>query len=250
MNRRTPAVVGLAGLALLSSTCGSDSATVATPTVSAVTVSSTGSQVLLGKTLQMHASSTLTDGNRQSAVCSWKSDNTRVATIGAATGLVTGVASGEATVFCDAAGQGGAKKLRTLPNYAGTWSGTYTVASCSQSGTVALADLCGHPAPVGTSLPYRFVFTQHGDVVAGTFFLGSIHADHVSTTIPIAGNITLMSRIVSGTTTVDVTWQISIPRPDVIAASVAQVWSAAGVSGEVNINESVAAKGGRTFFRP
>jgi hypothetical protein len=45
----------------------------------------------------------------------------------------------------------------TGPNFAGTWTGTYTIGKCTQSQDIARADVCGK---LGTSSPYRLVLTQ------------------------------------------------------------------------------------------
>jgi len=85
-----------------------------------------------------------------------------------------------------------------MPSLGGTFTGTYTVTSCTQSGGVALANLCGTPFSQGASLQYTFNFTQSVDVISGRFFMGTIEFDNITGTIGLGGNLTFESRA-SGT---------------------------------------------------
>lgn len=69
------------------------------PTLSSVTVSSTGSAVVVGMTLQFKAEGKYSDGSIKDMTSSvtWSSSDTNIATV-SASGLVTGVAAGNATI--------------------------------------------------------------------------------------------------------------------------------------------------------
>jgi len=70
------------------------------PIASAVTVTSTRSTIYVGQTEQMTATVTMSDETTKTATGTWGSDNTSVATVNQS-GLVTGIASGKATVYID-----------------------------------------------------------------------------------------------------------------------------------------------------
>ena len=72
----------------------------AAPTITAVTVTSTNSTIWIGQTEQMTATVTMSDGTTKAATGTWGSDNTNVATVDQS-GLVTGIATGEATIYID-----------------------------------------------------------------------------------------------------------------------------------------------------
>ncbi|MCG2814490.1 MAG: Ig-like domain-containing protein, partial [Candidatus Aminicenantes bacterium] len=81
-----------------------------TPTPTAVTVTSNNSTIYVGQTEQMTATVTMSNGTTKAATGTWGSDNTNVATVNQS-GLVTGIAAGDATIYCDAEGLRGTKKL-------------------------------------------------------------------------------------------------------------------------------------------
>ena len=80
------------------------------PTVTGVTVTSNNSTIWVGQTEQMTATVTMSNGTTKAATGTWGSDNTNVATVNQS-GLVTGIAAGDATIYCDAEGLRGTKKL-------------------------------------------------------------------------------------------------------------------------------------------
>jgi len=227
-------------LAVLASACGSDSGstTAPTPTVNAVTVSSPNTMVFIGATEQLTASATLTNGSTQVPTCTWGGDAPGVAAINPGTGLVTPVASGNVTVWCDASGRRGTKLLRVLPNYAGTWSGSYFITGCSHSGAYASANFCGS-FPTNQVLPYNFVLTQTADSVAGRFFLGTIQFDQTTAPVAVDGSMTLTSRTTNGTASIDVVWGLNSTQAGRVTGSHRQVWRTAGFSGEGDVNATI-----------
>jgi hypothetical protein len=67
-----------------------------------------------------------------------------------------------------------------IPNYAGAWSGTYTITGCNQTGQIAIANICG---ALGGTPPYTFALTQSQRNVSGSFGLGSIQFPNTGGTI-------------------------------------------------------------------
>ncbi len=82
------------------------------PTPSSVAVTSPNAAILVGQTEQMTAIVTLSDGTTRAGTGTWGSDTPSVATV-SQSGLATGLAAGEATIYFDATGDGrGSKRLR------------------------------------------------------------------------------------------------------------------------------------------
>lgn len=94
--------------------------------------------------------------------CSWGGDAPNVLSVNAGTGQITGMASGEVTVWCDYQGVRGTKRLRVLPNYGGVYLGSYSVSGCNHSRIFDAANWCGS-FNTGRALPLRFDFSQTTD---------------------------------------------------------------------------------------
>ena len=214
---------------------GNGGSTPTAPTNFTITVTSPNTNVLFGATEQMTA--TASDGRVLTGT--WSTDNTSVATV-STTGLVTPAGAGQATViFSASTGQSGTKLLRGLPSLSGTFTGNYSVTSCTQSGGVALANLCGS-ATVGTLAPYTFNWTQSVDVLSGRFFLGTIEFDNITGTISLGGSFTFKARAAgTGTTLIDATWNLTASQPNRLGGTLATIWTSTGLSGQANINGSI-----------
>lgn len=221
-------------LVIVASAChGSDTLTL--PANVAIIVSSPNTNVLFGSTEQMTA--TASDG-RVLTGGTWGSDTPSVATI-TTTGLVTPVGAGLTNIFFVASDKQGTKQIRGLPSLNGTFAGNYIVTSCTQSGQVGDANLCG-VFPVGSVGPYTFNFTQSVDAVSGRFFLAAIRFDNISGTIGLGGNLSFSARAETAPPTViDVTWNLTASRPNTLSGEVFQVWTHTGLSGQANINGSI-----------
>ena len=115
----------------------------------------------------------------------WGSDATTVATVNGA-GQVHGVSSGDATIFVDAQGQRATKRIHVMPNYAGTWAGSYTVAACQESGQIASGHFCRDELVIGRKVTIGAIISQTNNVVTATMKLGSLN---VLTTNPTSGTI-------------------------------------------------------------
>ena len=90
---------------------GSSSITVTTVPVASVTVSPASGSLYVGQTVQLTATPKDSAGNPLTGrVIAWSSDNTTVATVGAA-GLVTGKGAGSATITATTAGKSGTSAI-------------------------------------------------------------------------------------------------------------------------------------------
>ncbi|GAH51969.1 unnamed protein product, partial [marine sediment metagenome] len=159
----------------------------------------------------------------------WGGDNPSVATVEVATGQVTIIGSGIVNIFVDYQEQRGTKAIRGLPNYQGTWSGSYIIDSCNATGDFAVAEFCDIFA-IGTMAPIDLVLTQDQDRVTGRFYLGDLSAD---TSGPVAtnGQLPLTGLVPSDPFTIDVLLQLQSTTPGQITGRLGMLWLAAGFSG-------------------
>jgi hypothetical protein len=196
-----------------------------------VAVTSPNESLFLGATEQMTASAS--DGRILTGT--WGSDNTAVAAVNGA-GLVTAVSSGLANVFFVAEGRQGTKPIRTLPNFAGTYTGNYAITSCVATGAMAAANVCG-TAPPGSLVPYTFVFTQGGAVLTGRVLILGVEAiPAFAATIGAGGDVTVIGTVIApGGYTVHTTWQIAQRTAGVTTGTIGQLWTAPGVSGQTTV---------------
>jgi hypothetical protein len=126
--------------------CGSSPAptapTTPTPTPSATSVTLTVNAPAVGSTVQATATATLSNGTTVPITSGFGGDASGVATV-SGSGAITGVASGPVTVWADYQGVRGSKLLHVLPNYAGTFSGSYSVDGCQSNGDFSSFGFCG-----------------------------------------------------------------------------------------------------------
>jgi len=222
-------------IAILASACGggdSPSAPAATP--QSVTITSSSDRLFIGASETFSATATMSDGSTRSVTGTWGTDAPGVATVETATGRVTGVGSGMVTVFVDYQGRRGTKLIRGLPNYQGTWSGSYSVRSCSQSAQAALVDLCGATFSVNRVLPTNLNVTQDGDRVQGRFFLGTLGADASG---PVQGDgRLLLTGVVNGDgLTIDTSWALDSQSAGRITGGFTLLVRFAGLNGDARV---------------
>jgi hypothetical protein len=109
------------------------------------------------------------------------------------------------------------------------------VTSCNQTGDVALANVCGI---LGNTAPYQFFLTQADRSVTGSFMLGSINFSNTSGTVAQDGSLALSGTTQSSGITIVINWALTLPST-AIAGTIAQNWTAAGLSGSANVTGSI-----------
>jgi len=117
------------------------------------------------------------------------------------------------------------------PNYAGAWSGAYTVTGCNQTGGVGAANVCGS---IGASAPYTLTLSQSSTSVTGSFFLGSISFPSTGGTIEPGGSLSLQATSVSNGITVIVTWHLNMSG-SALTGTISQIWTSNTLSGQANV---------------
>lgn len=146
-------------------------------------------------------------------------------------GLLVGV-----LLLCAACGGSPTAPSVKTPNYAGAWHGNYTLSGCTQSGGVALANVCGN---LGSTPPYTMTLTQNGTSVTGSFTLGSINFPNTGATIAADGSLGLQATTINQGITIVVTWALTLPN-NVLAGTVTQNWTSDTLSGSASVVGTIA----------
>lgn len=191
-----------------------------------ITVTSSSDLLYIGISETFTATATMSDGSTKAVIGGvWSGNNSIVATVEATTGLVTIVGSGTVSISVTYGGKTGSKSIRGLPNYQGTWSGTYRIDSCSATGDFFAAGFC-YLVPSGTVAPTDLVLTQVGDQVTGRFYLGDLSADAVGP-VQTNGQLTLTGKV-EGDITIDTVYQLQSTIPGQITGELTQLWLGLG----------------------
>jgi hypothetical protein len=136
---------------------------------------------------------------------------------------------------CACGGNDATSPSSRTPDYAGSWSGSYTITGCTQSGGVALANICGN---LGATPPYSFSLTQSGTNVSGSFALGSVSFPNVGGTVRSDGSLSLQGTSVSNGITVVVTWALNMPA-NALTGTITQQWTSTGLSGSATVTGNI-----------
>jgi hypothetical protein len=197
---------------------------------------------------QAVATASMANGQTQSVTIGFRSDTPTVATVSDA-GLVTGNANGQANISVNNGGRQGTKTIRVIPDYQGSWSGRYSVTSCSDSGI--LRDAGGCRTLQGSSLPIDLNMTQQGDTVTARVSFGTLTADSSTSPINSDGGVILNAVVPSPVARIDAVVRLNQTTRGEIAGSVSQNWFATGgFAGTMELSGSItSASRTASFFR-
>src|SRR5262249_54293793 len=119
----------------------------------------------------------------------------------------------------------------TIANYAGNWSGTYSVTGCTQTGGVAAANICG---ALGNTAPYSMSLTQSSRNVSGTFTLGSITFPSTGGTVGRDGSLQLNATVINNGVTIVVSWNLRMASTQ-MSGNISQQWASSTLSGGATV---------------
>ena len=209
------------------------------PTVQSIVVISNSDLLHIGISETFTATATMSDGSTKAVSGGvWNGDNSSVATVETSTGLVTIVGSGMVNISVTYDGKTGSKTIRGLPNYQGTWSGSYYIVSCNATGDfVTVVFFCDMLA-VGTVLPIELNLIQADDRVEGRFLLGELGAD-TSGPVQTDGQLLLSGAVHEGTITIEIAMLLQSITPGQITGRLSQIWRMTELSGSGQIEADI-----------
>ena len=114
----------------------------------------------------------------------WGSDAPSIATVDA-TGRVTAVNTGTATIFAEARGIRGTKSIRTLPNFDGKWFGYSAVTRCEASGDFLRDNYCNFAPPSHMEL----TLIQDRENISGNLSLSDYYPYEDFPNQPLGGSV-------------------------------------------------------------
>ena len=143
------------------------------PTVSSLTIGGATS-FRTGQSRTFSAEAQMSNGSSQPAAnVAWSSSNESIATIDAS-GLVTALAHGSATIAAASQGQTAQVPVRVWQNYQGRWTGTYVIRVCTNTGWFAERPAWCSIFPRGSRLGFVLTLTQNDGAASGTLQLGNL----------------------------------------------------------------------------
>jgi len=212
-----------------------------TPTVGmqSIAVISSSDMLYIGTSETFTAVATMSDGSTQSVVGGvWSEDNPSVAMVDAVTGEVIIVGSGMVNISVNYQGKQGTKTIRGLPNYQGTWSGSYIITGCNTTGEFAQLDFCDLIV-IGTEAPIELNLTQDSDRVEGRILLGDV-GFNMSGPIDTYGQLLLSGAHQEASFTIELATLFQSESPGQITGTLVQLWRMTQLSGNGQLSCEVA----------
>jgi hypothetical protein len=196
--------------------------------------------VYIGQVVTFQASGTGT--------ITWGGDQPAVATVDGPTGQVTGVATGDETIWAQNNAGRTTRLIHVLPSFAGTWQGNYAITGCQSTLDFTQIGFCSQQLPVGTVLHIGMSINQTLDHVTGGGFdlgrnQGTLNTGSVSGNgqLPLTGLITFTKNGITTNTNLG-NARLDSLQPGVMTGTFDQTWSqpngllgSATVSGQIRL---------------
>jgi hypothetical protein len=220
---------------LFLTSCGGNGVTTPTPVATSITITSSNAYLVLGRTEVFAATIVFSDGTTRPLIeGTWGSDASSVATVDAASGLVTSRSAGEVTIFVDAHGARGSRRITVVPDYQGRWSGHYLLKSCFDSGDWATFFIFCENTGVGSKLPVAIQLTQSGGTITGQTTLYTLVSGPFTTTVLAGGGLAFRAVYQDGTRRITQDWQVN-NQVGQLTGSFVQTWTDTTLSGNMVI---------------
>lgn len=229
----------LVAVTLIIGGCGGSggSSTAPTGAVAAPSITTPNTMIYIGQTITFTASG--------SGTITWGGDSPAVATIDGPTGKVTGVSTGDETIWAQNSAGRTTRLVHALPSFGGTWSGTYAITGCQSQLDWTQFGFC-NTIPAGSALPIALSILQTQDQVSGgNFALGQDVGNLNPTTVTSAGELPITGLFagVNGTVTTNINignalWDSK--QAGTITGTFDQTWSqTGGLAGSAILNCSI-----------
>jgi hypothetical protein len=221
----------------------------AVPTVASLVVSGVDA-VLTGVSTTYTATATLSDGTTRAVTPTWTSSNPDVAGVDSA-GRFEGRVHGSTTLTASHEGRSASRTVQVVNNYGGTWTGSYVITACDDSGDLKDRDdgWCRRQSRVGNvwSIELRLSQTSSAlNEVSGDFYVDGSGPPFVPANIKgavtsdghlqLAGNLILlnwwerdeMGRLAVGT------WDTNLSGPSTMTGGWSHSLGLVGLQGTVH----------------
>ena len=215
-------------LAIAGAACGNSTPATPGPTVSSLAMSPGTDYLKLKGTEKFSVTATYSSGTTEAVNASWSSDNQSVATVDAS-GTVTGVGAGQATITATYQGKAATRGLRVIPDYSGNWIGSWGLVpnGCTVSGDFRPEWCLG----VQGSFPATMNLIQSRDYVSGTWTLQDGNGNVQGTVAP-NGTLGLTGSSLQGGVRIEITsWQSTTTDNRAMAGTFTLRWTVDGRNG-------------------
>jgi hypothetical protein len=227
-------VPAISALAVVASCSGA--ATTPTPVPISITISSSAGYMVLGETETFTAAITFSNGVSQAlANGTWSSDSPALASVGASTGLVSSIGAGDVTIFVDAQGLRGTKRISVLPEYQGDWTGVYAMTACDDTGQWSSFVIICENFGVGTKLPVTMRLSQKGATITGQTIVGGFTSESFTTTALAGGGLEFEATYQGPSRRIRQAWKLRITGRN-FTGTVVQTWTDTSLTGHMRLS--------------
>jgi hypothetical protein len=137
----------------------------------------------------------------------------------------------------DANGIRGSKSIHTLPNFAGTWSGTYVVTGCQSSLEFTTVGFCGLFTE-GETLDLTMALSQNRDSASGGFALANVVGSFTTGTVAGSG-LAITGTAPNQAFLITVEARFDSSTAGIITGTMDQTWSNGSISGSARLSSTV-----------
>ena len=210
--------------------CEQSSPAEPTRTVSNLSMSPGTDWLKINGTEKFSVTAQYSTGVVEAVTPTWTTDAASIAVVDAS-GTVTGLAPGQATIAASYQGKSISRGIRVIPDYGGQWAGNWTVTSCTVQGLPT--SWCD---PIrNASFPATLVIAQSKDVVSGTWTLQEGTGTH-SGTIALDGTLALTGTTLQNGVTIEISsWQTRTTDNRTMTGTFTLTWRPANGSAQTTI---------------
>lgn len=200
--------------------------------------SPSGTEFLVGETASFTAIAVMSDGSLKTireGEGTWSSSDPSVARVDRG-GQVIVVGPGGAAIIMAYSGQTGSRSISVrgdVPDYQGSWTGTYGIVGCGGWGDFETNGFCG--TITGSGYPMDLILTQDFRDIRGTVNLGGFSGT-VAGEIEADAKLRLWSVVPASPYRIDVEIEFQLSDPGRMSGRMILTYTATGLEGEGILN--------------